>query len=36
MQPQQFQTILNSLPLLANHQRNELIEALSERILLLA
>lgn len=31
MQPQQFQTILNSLPLLANHQRNELIEALSEK-----
>ena len=30
MQPQQFQTILNSLPLLTCHQRNELIEALSE------
>ena len=30
MQPQQFQTILNSLPLLTCHQRNELTEALSE------
>lgn len=31
MQPQQFQKILNSLPLLTSHQRNELIEALSEK-----
>lgn len=31
MQPQQFQTILNSLPLLTNLQRNELIGALSEK-----
>ena len=31
MQPQEFQTILNSLPLLTSQQRNELIEALSEK-----
>ena len=30
MQPQQFEAILNSLPLLTTQQRNDLIEALSE------
>ena len=31
MQPHEFQTILNALPLLTNQQRNELIESLAEK-----